>query len=137
MKRPARPFVVEVKKKRGNLAKPRSIWGDLDLAAIAGDPLRDPAGDPEPATRRHEVDPKLAGDQVDACEAGSETTSNGQQRDSVDAGPQVGEPGAADATKDAAEQPARQWRKRVKRREEPALPRGQRWKRRLPKVLRR
>lgn len=77
MKRPARPFVVEVKKKRGNPAKRHSIWGDLDLAAIAGDPPRDPAGDSEPVTRRHDVDPKLAGDQVDACESGPEATSKG------------------------------------------------------------
>lgn len=37
MRRPVRPFVVEVKKKRGNAAKRHSIWGDLDLAIIAND----------------------------------------------------------------------------------------------------
>lgn len=37
MRRPARPFVVEVKKKRGNVAKRHLIWGDLDLAVIAND----------------------------------------------------------------------------------------------------
>jgi len=38
MKRPTRPVVVEVKKRRGSPAKPRSIWGDLDLSALAADP---------------------------------------------------------------------------------------------------
>ncbi len=56
MKRPTRPFVVEVKKKRGSPAKPRSIWGDLDLSALAADPspvtalTSEPVGnDPDPA----------------------------------------------------------------------------------------
>ena len=137
MRRPARPFVVEVKKRRGNLAKRHSIWGDLDLAAIASDPLRDPTGDSEPAARRHNVDPGIPVDRVDALEAGPETTSNGKARDSVCVGPQVGEHVAAGATKDTAEEPAGQSRKRVRRRDEPTLPRGQRWKRRLPKALRR
>lgn len=137
MRRPARPFVVEVKKKRGNLAKRHSIWGDLDLAAVAGDPLRDPPGDSEPATRGREVDPVLAVDRVHACEAGAEATSKGEERDSVGVGPQVGEHGGASVAKDAAEEPAGQSRKRVRRGDEPTLPRGQRWKRRLPKVLRR
>lgn len=137
MRRPARPFVVEVKKKRGNLAKRHSIWGDLHLAAIASDPLRDPTGDSEQAARRHKVDPVLSVDRLDASEAGPETISNGKARDSVGVGQQVGEHVAAGATMDVAEEPAGQSRKRVRRRDEPTLPRGQRWKRRLPKVLRR
>ena len=58
MKRPTRPFVVEVRKKRGSLAKPRSIWGDLDLSALAAEPLAatgltsEPVGDdPDPAVK--------------------------------------------------------------------------------------
>ena len=35
MKRQTRPFIVEVKQKRGSPRKRRSIWGDLDLSAIA------------------------------------------------------------------------------------------------------
>lgn len=34
MRRQARPFVVEVKQKRGNPKRGRSIWGDLDLSAV-------------------------------------------------------------------------------------------------------
>jgi len=37
MRRQARPFVVEVKQKRGNLKRGRSIWGDLDLSAVAAE----------------------------------------------------------------------------------------------------
>lgn len=35
MKRQTRPFIVEIKQKRGNARQSRSIWGDLDLSAIA------------------------------------------------------------------------------------------------------
>ncbi|MER9070785.1 hypothetical protein NKH84_30350 [Mesorhizobium sp. M0902] len=32
-----RPFVVEIKQKRGLMKRPQSIWGGIDLAAIAND----------------------------------------------------------------------------------------------------
>lgn len=35
MRRQTRPFIVEVKQKRGSTKRNRSIWGDLDLSAIA------------------------------------------------------------------------------------------------------
>lgn len=35
MKRQTRPFVVEVKKKRGDASRKQSIWGGLDLSVIA------------------------------------------------------------------------------------------------------
>lgn len=41
MKRQTRPFIVEVKQKRGNFRPNRSIWGDLDLAAIAADAAKE------------------------------------------------------------------------------------------------
>jgi hypothetical protein len=137
MKRPARPFVVEVKKKRGNLAKRNSIWGDLDLSAIAGDALRDPVSNPEPPSGRHEISPVPAVDRVDVLVAGREVYSVGEERHSDDVGREVGEQSGVGAPADAAEEPARRSRKHVSRRDEPTLPRGQRWKRRLPKVLRR
>lgn len=43
MRRQVRPFIVEVKQKRGHAKRHRSIWGDLDLSAIAGT-----KEDPEP-----------------------------------------------------------------------------------------
>lgn len=56
MKRPTRPFIVEVKKKRGGPVKQRSIWGDLDLSVIIDDTLavtalisERPGNDPDPA----------------------------------------------------------------------------------------
>jgi SAM-dependent methyltransferase len=37
MKRQTRPFIVEVKNKRGVRKSAHSIWGDIDLSAIAAD----------------------------------------------------------------------------------------------------
>ncbi|WP_315928402.1 transposase [Mesorhizobium sp. SP-1A] len=37
MRRQARPFIIEVKQKRRGPRQNRSIWGDLDLSAIAAD----------------------------------------------------------------------------------------------------
>lgn len=37
MRRQTRPFVVEVKKKRGDTVRKQSIWGGLDLSAIAAE----------------------------------------------------------------------------------------------------
>lgn len=34
MRRQTRPFIVEVKQKRGHPKQSHSIWGDLDLSAI-------------------------------------------------------------------------------------------------------
>ncbi|MHA6645765.1 transposase [Mesorhizobium sp. A623] len=41
MKRQTRPFVVEVKQKRGSARQGRSIWGDLNLAAIAAEATKE------------------------------------------------------------------------------------------------
>ena len=37
MKRQTRPFIVEVKNRRSGAKQHRSIWGDIDLSAIAAD----------------------------------------------------------------------------------------------------
>ncbi|WP_374901029.1 transposase [Brucella endophytica] len=37
MRQPARPFIVEVKKKRGLQKQTRSIWADVDLSAFAAE----------------------------------------------------------------------------------------------------
>jgi hypothetical protein len=57
MKRPPRPFVVEVKKKRGSPAKLRSIWGDLDLSTAAADPLPVSEGTLGPVGNDRDPDP--------------------------------------------------------------------------------
>lgn len=54
---PTRPFVVEVKKKRGSLAKRRSIWGDLGLSAVAANPLAVSEETLEPAANDRDPDP--------------------------------------------------------------------------------
>lgn len=41
MRRQARPFIVEVKQRRSGPRRDRSIWGDLDLAAVAAEATRD------------------------------------------------------------------------------------------------
>ncbi|WP_245452118.1 transposase [Mesorhizobium waimense] len=41
MKRQTRPFIVEVKQKRGVQKAGRSIWGDVDLSAVAAKVARD------------------------------------------------------------------------------------------------
>ncbi|TIT10273.1 MAG: transposase, partial [Mesorhizobium sp.] len=37
MRQPQRPFVVEIKQKRELVKRPQSIWGGIDLAAIANE----------------------------------------------------------------------------------------------------
>ncbi len=136
MRRPARPFVVEVKKKRGNLAKRNSIWGDLDLSAVAA-PLGDPAADPEPTVEPHDVGPVLAIDRVQPVEAQREISTGENGQSAIADGPHAGQHLAAVEMEGLAKEPARPTRKRVRRLDEPTLPRGQRWKRRLPRALRR
>ncbi len=135
MKRPTRPFVVEVKKKRGSLAKPRSIWGDLDLSALADEPLAATELTSEPVG--NDRDPAVKVDR--ARNGGSAIESPSEDRDAY----AIADATYAEAqhaeveTEGAVEEPTRPPRKRVRRRDEPILPRGQRWKRRLPKALRR
>jgi hypothetical protein len=90
MKRQARPFVVEVKQKRGNLKQGRSIWGDLDLSAVVADAkkefeelelshgqLIDSNGTPVDAEHGHTSRPEhLMADpkEVEALQAPTETT---------------------------------------------------------------
>jgi hypothetical protein len=135
MKRPTRPFVVEVKKKRGSPAKPQSIWGDLDLSALAAEPLAATELTSEPVGN----DPDLSVKVDRARNASSAIESPSEDRDAhVIADANHTEAQRAEVeTEGAVEEPTRPPRKRVRRRDEPILPRGQRWKRRLPKALRR
>ena len=137
MRRPARPFVVEVKKKRGSLAKRRSIWGDLDLSAVAADPLAVSDGTLEPAGNDSDPDPVVEADRTSNTDCAIETLSEDGDAHAI-ADATHAEPHLTKVeTEGAAEEPARSSRQRIRRRDEPALPRGQRWKRRLPKALRR
>lgn len=136
MRRPARPFVVEVKKKRGHLGKPRSIWGDLDLSAVASDSLGDPDSGSEQAAERHNVDRVAAKDRADTVEPGCEIPADDCDLSVVSEGPHTGQLLDAAETTAPTEEPARPARKRIRHHGEPTSPRELRWKRRLPKVLR-
>lgn len=52
MKRQTRPFIVEVKHKRGNPKQSHSIWGDLDLSAIAAETTRASENETWPPNRQ-------------------------------------------------------------------------------------
>lgn len=137
MKRPTRPFVVEVKKRRGSPAKPRSIWGDLDLSAVADDPLAVPKGAPKPTGTDSDLIPVVENDRAsDADPVIGTPSEDGDKRVIANANQAETEPRDV-ATEGTADEPARSPRKRPGRRDEPNLPRGQRWKRRLPRALRR
>jgi hypothetical protein len=136
MKRPTRPFVVEVKKKRGSPAKRQSIWGDLDLSVLTEDPLAVTALISEPAGNDRDPDPAVEVERVSDTGSAIEIPSDDGDAHTL-AYAINAEARPADAETDAAAEPARSPRKRVGRRDEPTLPRGQRWKRRLPKALRR
>lgn len=135
MRRPVRPFVVEVKKKRGNVAKRHSIWGDLDLAVIANDRSSALAvGEPEPPQDVMEPEVTIARARPDevvetAVLAKSDSLQDGE-KELVDQRPAVA------MTEVTEQQPAAISRRWASRRDEKTLPRGQRWKRRLPKALR-
>ena len=136
MKRPTRPFVVEVKKKRGSLAKRQSIWGDLGLSAVAANPLAVSEGTLEPAGNDRDPDPvgvDCAGQTDSPSPVMLENRDAHAVADATHVEPDLGEV----ETEGAAGEPARLSRKRIRRRDEPTLPRGQRWKRRLPNALRR
>lgn len=135
MKRPTRPFVVEVKKKRGSPAKLRSIWGDLDLSSVAADPLPVSELTSEPVGNDHDRGPIVEVDRTSNTGSAIETLSEDGDAHAV-AGANHAEPHLTEVETEGAE-PVRSSLKRIRRRDEPALPRGQRWRRRLPKALRR
>ncbi|WP_011578618.1 MULTISPECIES: hypothetical protein [Chelativorans] len=129
MRRQVRPFVVEVKKKRGDQARKRSIWGGLDLSVVAAETVASIA----------EMKPQQR--QVEAIERPS-TSGNSIVSIPAMTMPQIDQDvGTRDLELERADEPPggeeRQivvWKRRGR---VEALPRGQKWKRRLPKVLRR
>jgi hypothetical protein len=130
MRRQSRPFIVEVKKKRGELTRQRSIWGKLDLAAIGAETARELAESelqPAPATA---IDVALRPDQT--------LPSTPVLELPVLEVIQSAGPSHVEARPAAPEIVGQSQHVSPKRRKaaEP-LPRGERWKRRLPKVLRR
>lgn len=135
MKQP-RPFVVEIKQKRGLVKRPESIWAGIDLAAIANDVAKantkGAAAEamPQPIVRSEDVRSVPVFTTV-------EVVSDTQQVIMPDASlleqPTVEEAPVPDASHappgDRRARSGKRWRKDV-------LPRSERWKRRLPWVLR-
>lgn len=132
MRRQSRPFIVEVKKKRGDLTRQRSIWGKLDLAAIGAQTAQEPAEIEQLQVQhsKHDVRSKLghAIPSKPATELPSAEINQSVGLPNLEAQP-------ADRRTDERVPPQGTSRKRRKSAE--SLPRGQRWKRRLPKLLRR
>lgn len=129
MKRQSRPFIVEVKKKRGESARQRSIWGNLDLAAIGAETARELTRDEAP------VEPAGITDSEPKQELSQLSTSFQElsaPEIAEDAGPAGVEHEAAEV-----EEPHRNRLSRRRQKDVESLPRAERWKRRLPKVFRR
>ncbi|MES0070262.1 hypothetical protein NKJ73_31550 [Mesorhizobium sp. M0074] len=129
-----RPFVVEMKQKRGLMKRPQSIWGGIDLAAIANDiaeaktkgaiaealilPCEDIGSRPMAAVGEAVPDAKDV-----IMPDGSLPKQPTVEEAPV---PKASNP----PTEDRRTRQKKRWEKNV------ALPRGERWKRRLPWVLR-
>jgi hypothetical protein len=129
MKPQKRPFVIEIRQKRGAPKRPASIWSDVDLAGAA-DAVRNeatartnPADELGPArvtTPRKSVPAQPS----DVGDANAQVARAAPELPKAPADLQ-----AAPQTK--ADEPARRRQRRGL-----LLPRGERWKRRLPAVLR-
>lgn len=130
MKRQTRPFVVEVKKKRGDASRKQSIWGGLDLTAFAAET----AGKPEEIGPRQLQEKAVELPAYEDIAASMSTTAlpTGQ----IDQEGDVGDHQDAPSEETNIEQLHVRAR-RVRRGSVETLPRGQRWKRRLPDMLRR
>ncbi|MEI9402639.1 hypothetical protein [Mesorhizobium argentiipisi] len=131
MRRQSRPFIVEVKKKRGEPARQRSIWGKLDLAAIGAETA------PELTNIEAPVVPVTTIDSTPKADFSELSTSSQELPVSEiikDAGLPSVETGSGAAV--MAKEPQRTRLSRKPRKSAESLPRAERWKRRLPKVLR-
>lgn len=130
MKRQTRPFVVEVKRKRGDATRKQSIWGRLDLSAITA----------ETAERLEEIEPRQlqekAAELAASEDVAASTSATALPTAQIDQGDDVSDLQVA-PTEEANIEQVHPRTPRMRRGGAETLPRGQRWKRRLPKVLRR
>ena len=131
MKRQSRPFIVEVKKKRGESARQRSIWGNLDLAAIDAETARELTKIEAPVVPVTTINlapkPDLSQPSTSSREPPVSEIIEDATLSAVEPEP---------AAPLMAEEPPRNQLSRKRRKSAEHLPRGERWKRRLPKVLR-
>ncbi|WP_199202471.1 hypothetical protein [Mesorhizobium sp. L-2-11] len=126
-----RPFVVEIKQKRGVVKRPQSIWGGIDLAAIANDiaeaktegPVAEAAISPGEDVRSQPM------------AAAGEAVSDAMDMIMSDVSPP--EPTTVEeAPVPEASTGHRRAGKKMRWQKDVPLPRGERWKRRLPWVFR-
>ncbi|TIP18464.1 hypothetical protein [Mesorhizobium sp.] len=126
-----RPFVVEIKQKRAVVKRPQSIWAGIDLAAIANDIA-------EAKTEGLVVEAAISpGEDVRSqpMAAVGEAVSDAMDMIMPDVPPP--EPTTAEVTpvSEASTGDQRACKKKRWKKDVP-LSRGERWKRRLPSVLR-
>lgn len=132
MRRQTRPFVVEVKKKRGDTVRKQSIWGGLDLSAIAAETterLEEVESQRSQETQEKAIEPPKSKDVT--VSASTMALPEAQIDPDIDVHDLEHEP-----TEEAAIEQASPKVSRRRRGSAETLPRGQRWKRRLPEVLR-
>ena len=89
MKRQTRPFIVEVKHKRGTRKSRRSIWGGLDLSAIAA----------ETGNEEQQPNDQLVDSNVTVVDAEPRHNSRAEQH--------MADPQEAESTQTGAEAPAK------------------------------
>ncbi|WP_206075284.1 hypothetical protein [Mesorhizobium tamadayense] len=131
-----RPFVVEIKQKRGLVKRPESIWAGIDLAAIANDVAKAKTKGAVAEATRQPIGP--GEDVSQPVFAPAEAVSDAKDMIMPDAS--LPEPATVEEAPvpDASRSPPGDRRIRRKKRwqKDVPLPRGERWKRRLPWALR-
>lgn len=131
-----RPFVVEIKQKRGLVKRPESIWAGIDLAAIANGVAKANTKGAVAEATRQPIGP--GGNLSQPVFTTSEEVSQAKEMTVPDASrpepPTIEKAPVPDAshapTGDRRTRRKKRWQKDV------PLPRGERWKRRLPWALR-
>ncbi|TIL21564.1 MAG: hypothetical protein E5Y88_31035 [Mesorhizobium sp.] len=131
-----RPFVVEIKQKRGLVKRPDSIWAGIDLAAIANDVAK---ANTKAAVAEATPQPIGSGEDVSQpVFTIAEAVSDAKDMIMPDASlpdPVTVEEAPVPDTPHASPGDRRTRRKKRWQKDVP-LPRGERWKRRMPWVLR-
>ncbi|WP_394885808.1 hypothetical protein ACG873_01695 (plasmid) [Mesorhizobium sp. AaZ16] len=131
MKSQKRPFVVEIRQKRGAPKRPPSIWGDVDLAGAADAVRNEAAEGTACASPAGELSPVLVATPRKSVPAQPSDVGDANAQVAL-AAPELPEtPANLQATPQTKADVAA---RRLPRREL-LLPRGERWKRRLPEVL--
>lgn len=137
MRQQQRPFVIEIKQKRGPVKRPQSIWGGIDLAAIANDVAE---ANTEGAIAEATPPPIFPGEDVRSQPMLTTGEAVSDAKHVIMADASLPEPPTVEEARvrEASNAPAGVRRTRSKKRwqKDVPLPRGERWKRRVPWMLR-